>query len=230
MMMRSWRDAVFLAIGLATVACGSSAMQSSPPPASPAPSGSASQLPAGPAASGAVSDEKLRNELLLRVRSDQAAREAFMLKQRTTGMVDSGDVARLSSVDTENTRWLSGVIARQGWPTKAQVGAQGVRDALLLVQHADLDTAFQNRVLPLVQRSFTAGDLPGADVAMLTDRVAVNHGRAQVYGTQAKLVDGRWVAAPIADSASVDARRATMGLPPLRVYFRILDSLYALPR
>ena len=225
-MMRSWRETVFLAVGLATAACGSSAMQSS----NPAPSGSASQLPAGPAASVSVSDEKLRNELLLRVRSDQAAREAFMLKQRTTGTVDSADVARLSSVDTENTRWLSGVIARQGWPTKALVGAQGVRDALLLVQHADLDTAFQARVLPLVQRSFTAGDLPGADVAMLSDRVAVNHGRPQVYGTQAKLVDGRWVPAPIADSASVDARRATMGLPPLRVYFRILDSLYALPR
>ena len=153
-----------------------------------------------------------------------------MLKQRTVGSVDSADVARLGSVDTDNSRWLASVIAKQGWPTKAQVGAQGVRDALLLVQHADLDTAFQSRVLPLVQRSFAAGDLPGADVAMFTDRVAVNHGQKQVYGTQAKLVAGRWVPAPIGDSASVDARRATMGLPPLRAYYRILDSLYALPR
>ena len=228
--MRSWRDVAILSIGLATLACGSGAMQSSPPPASPAPSGAPGQASVGASVSVAASDDKLRNELMLRVRSDQAAREAFMLKQRTTGIVDSADVARLSSVDSENTRWLSSVIARQGWPTKAQVGAQGVRDALLLVQHADLDTAFQARVLPFVQRSFTAGELPGADVAMLADRVAVNHGRPQVYGTQAKLVAGRWVPAPIGDSASVDARRATMGLPPLRAYFRILDSLYALPR
>lgn len=228
--MHRWQGVATISIGLITAGCGGGAMQSSPSPANPATQGTPAPAPSASAAADVGTDEKLRNELLLRVRTDQAAREAFMLKQRTTGSVDSADVARLGSVDAENTRWLSGVIARQGWPTKAQVGARGVRDALLLVQHADLDTAFQGRVLPLVQQSFAAGELPGADVAMLTDRVAVNHGRSQVYGTQARLVAGHWVPAPIGDSASVDARRATMGLPPLRAYFRILDSLYSLPR
>jgi hypothetical protein len=200
---------------LAFISCGASAQQPAATPPAPPPG---------------APDVALRNELLLRVRSDQAARELFMLRQRTNGSVDSADVARLGVVDTANTHWLERVIARQGWPTKAQVGADGVRNALLLAQHADLDTAFQSRVLPLIQKSYAAGDLPGGDVAMLTDRVAVNHGRPQVYGTQAKLAGGRWVPSPIADSASVDVRRAAMGLPPLRAYFRILDSLYNAPR
>lgn len=216
-MHRNFPSAFALAAALAVVACGGSAQQ--PAASQPAPT---------PAAG--ASDRALHDELLLRVRSDQAAREAFMLKQRTNGMVDSADVARLGVVDTANTNWLGRVIARRGWPTKAQVGADGVRAALLLVQHADLDTAFQARVLPLVQGAYKAGELPGGDVAMLTDRVAVNHGRPQTYGTQTKLVNGRWVAAPIADSASVDIRRAAMGLRPLRDYFRILDSLYSAPQ
>jgi hypothetical protein len=217
--MRIGRSRCALAVvaSLTFISCGGSAQQpAATPPAASAPAG--------------APDAALRNELLLRVRSDQAARELFMLKQRTNGIVDSADVARLGVVDTANTHWLERLIARQGWPTKAQVGVDGVRGALLLVQHADLDTAFQARVLPLIQKSYATGDLPGGDVAMLTDRVAVNHGRPQVYGTQAKFVNGRWVPSPIADSASVDVRRAAMGLPPLSAYFRILDSLYNAPR
>lgn len=153
-----------------------------------------------------------------------------MLKRQAGGTFDSLDIARLTAVDTSNTAWLKRVVARQGWPTRAQVGSDGVHAALVLVQHADLDSAFQSRVLPLIQQSSAMGDLPGADVAMLTDRVAVSHGRPQLYGTQARLVNGRWVAAPIADSSSVDLRRAKVGLPPLRDYFRVLDSLAGAPR
>jgi hypothetical protein len=232
-MMHPWRLATPAALGLIAIACGGSA----PRPAAPAPA-AATNAPTNAApmsgkptiAAPSQTNKELHDELLLRVASDQAARQVFVLKQRTTGTLDSADVARLSAVDTANTSWLKGVIARQGWPTRAQVGPDGVRAALLLVQHADLDTAFQARTLPLVQKSFEAGELPGGDVAMLTDRVAVNHGRPQIYGTQAKMVNGRMVAATIAESSAVDVRRARMGLPPLRDYFRILDSLYSAPR
>jgi hypothetical protein len=61
---------------------------------------------------------------------------------------------------------------------------------------------------------------------MLADRVAVHRGQPQRYGTQAKLLDGRMVLDPIADSAHVDERRAALGMPPLREYVRVLDSMY----
>lgn len=214
--MRCWRCVVAVLAGMVSISHVGAAQQPSSPPA-------ASVMPA-------VTDDRLRNALLLRVRADQAAREAFMLKRQVGGSIDSLDIARLTAVDTSNTAWLKRVVARQGWPTRAQVGSDGVRAALVLVQHADLDSAFQSRVLPLIQQSSAAGELPGADVAVLTDRVAVSHGRPQLYGTQAKLVNGRWVAAPIADSSSVDSRRAKVGLPPLGDYFRVLDSLAAAPR
>ena len=214
--MRGWRRTMPVLVGLVLISYEGIAQQ---PSASSAP----------PVLHSAANPE-LRGELLSRARTDQAAREAFMLKRQTGGSLDSLDIARLTAVDTSNTQWLKRVVARQGWPTRGQVGPDGVRAALTIVQHADLDSAFQSRVLPLIHQSYSAGELSGADVAMLTDRVAVAHGRPQLYGTQAKLVSGRWFAEPIADSSSVDVRRAKMGLPPLRDYFRILDSLTGAPR
>ena len=214
--MRCWRCAVPVLAGLTLISYRGIAQQpNSQPPSRVAP---------------AAPNDKLRSELLVRVRTAQAAREAFMLRRQSGGTLDSLDIVRLTAADSSNTAWLKQVIARQGWPTRAQVGADGVRAALMLVEQADLDSAFQSRMLPLVQQSYAAGELSGADVAMLIDRVAISHGRPQLYGTQAKLVSGRWVAAPIADSSSVDVRRAKMGLPPLRDYFRVLDSLATAPR
>jgi hypothetical protein len=84
-------------------------------------------------------------------------------------------------------------------------------------------------MLPLLTAAATAGDAGSQDVAMLADRIAVRRGQPQMYGTQAKLVEGKLVLDPIADSANVDARRARIGLPPLAVYMKMLDSLYTPP-
>ena len=50
-------------------------------------------------------------------------------------------------------------------------------------------------------------------------------GRPQVYGTQSTIRDGQAIIDPIEDSAGLDARRAQLGLPPLAVYKRFLDSM-----
>ncbi len=94
------------------------------------------------------------------------------------------------------------------------------------MQHADRDTSFQARVLPLLEAAHRRGQAQGQHVALLTDRLATARGEPQVYGTQAALSDGRMVVGPIRDSSDVDARRTAMGLPPLAEYLRVLDSLY----
>jgi hypothetical protein len=51
---------------------------------------------------------------------------------------------------------------------------------------------------------------------MLRDRVLVNEGHDQIFGTQvAGVVDGKPVLWPVADPEGLDARRAASGLPPL---------------
>jgi hypothetical protein len=52
-------------------------------------------------------------------------------------------------------------------------------------------------------------------MAHLTDRILVMRGKKQKYGTQATWVNGKIVASPIEDEATVDERRKALGLEPM---------------
>jgi len=171
-------------------------------------------------------DSVLARALLERRELDQGIRDTLVQKLQAGESVDSAFSARMAAIDSANTTWLKDVVARRGWPGRSLVGADASNAAFLIVQHAVQDSAFQARALALMERGVPTGEVSGSDVAMLADRVAVHRGQLQRYGTQAKLLNGRIVLEPIADSAHVDQRRAAIGLPPLRQYVRALDSLY----
>lgn len=163
-----------------------------------------------------------RRELETRGVDDQRVREGF----GAGGKLDTTQLRAMAHTDSANTSWLSGYVATWGWPTRAQVGADAVTAAFLIVQHAVHDTAFMHRMLPHIDSASRRGELKASDVAMLTDRLAVQAGRPQTYGTQLSRKDGVWVFDPIADSAHVDARRKAMGMPSLAEYRRLVDSVF----
>ena len=99
------------------------------------------------------------------------------------------------------------------WPTKSVVGASGVRAVWLL---AHIDTALTRSAL---KRMMEAGpeESNAADVAMLEDRLRLQSGRKQIYGTQFRVgADGKLVLASMEDSAHVDLRREDAGLPTFK--------------
>lgn len=169
-----------------------------------------------------VHDEALRAALISRGRQDQAVREVFLAGHHQ----DTTDLRQMADVDADNTSFLKKIVAERGWPGRSLVGSEAANAAFLILQHSP-DTAFQAKTLPLLEKAYAAGDAEGQQVALLTDRVAVQRGQPQVYGTQASVVNGRFKLNPIADSANVDARRAKLGMPPVAAYMRILDSLYS---
>ena len=171
-------------------------------------------------------DSALARALLERRELDQGIRDTMVQQLQAGASFDSTLAARMAAIDSANTTWLKGVVDQRGWPGRSLVGAAASNAAFLIVQHAVHDSAFQARALALMERGVAAGEVRGSDVAMLADRVAVHRGQPQRYGTQAKLLNGGIVLEPIADSAHVDQRRAAIGLPPLREYVRILDSMY----
>lgn len=171
-------------------------------------------------------DTALARALLERGRLDQAIRDTLVQRLQAGEGFDSAFAARMAAVDSANTTWLKGVVAQRGWPGRSLVGTEPSSVAFLIVQHAVHDSAFQARALALMEHGVATGEVAGSDVAMLADRVAVHRGEPQRYGTQAKLLDGRLILEPIADSAHVDQRRAALGMPPLREYVRVLDSVY----
>jgi len=109
-----------------------------------------------------ATDLALRAELLRRDSADQEVRGEFTAAFRTGKRPDSALVARVWRVDAENTAWLRDVVARRGWLGRSMVGADGADAAFVLTQHADADTAFQARVLPLLAQAYRTGEATGA--------------------------------------------------------------------
>ena len=71
------------------------------------------------------------------------------------------------------------------------------------------------------------GDVPKRDIAYLEDRVATNHGRPQIYGTQFhNNSDGQLEPLPIQDPKNVDKRRKRMGLETLSEYEKRIRERY----
>ena len=138
---------------------------------------------------------------------------------------DEAAKERLRAVDTENTARLKELIAQKGWPGKTLVGKRAANAAWLLVQHADLDPAFQKQCLPLLEKAVAAGEAEGAQLAYLTDRVLVAEKKPQRYGSQFHEVDGKLVPQPIEDEARVDERRAAVGLGTLAEYAAQMERM-----
>jgi hypothetical protein len=116
-------------------------------------------------------------------------------------------------------RLMELLLATGRWPAKAQVGALASQGAWLIAQHADTQLDVQRVALALLRVAVaegTAGGSGARELAMLEDRVAVNEGRPQTYGTQiAEVIGGRPVPWPVTEPERLDERRAGVGLEPL---------------
>ncbi len=177
-----------------------------------------------------IHNPHLREELLAMADVDQKIRNELISKMSSHPMDSSFSsliVAKMDSIDRVNTKRIKEMINEYGWPGRSEVGNDGAEAAFLVVQHSH-DTLFQKSCLPLVEAAFKAREVSGNDLALLTDRVRVREGRAQFYGSQAKIVNGKLVLDPIEDEINVDKRRAELGLPPMSEYVKMLKQVYHL--
>ncbi len=109
------------------------------------------------------------------------------------------------------------IVAKYGWPLKSMVGGDGGTAAFLLAQHADRDPKFQRRCLDLMAKA-PKGEVASQNLAYLTDRVLVNEGKKQLYGTQFWSVQGTMLPRPIEAEGELDQRRKAVGLSPMSEY------------
>lgn len=146
-------------------------------------------------------------------------------QEKRKGILDARQaiIRAIVSVDRRNTQWLKNVVRRYAWPTISLVGKEGSEEAWLLVQHADLDPAFQRLCLDLMAK-LPEGEISKTDFAYLTDRVLIAEGKKQLYGTQFIWADGKSKPMPIVNEANVDKRRMAVGLKPLADYAKELEE------
>jgi hypothetical protein len=158
-------------------------------------------------------------------RADQEGRETL---PRAVAAQDTTVIFAAMRADSARTRWLRAAIAKHGWPTRAGAGDRAQKSAWLILQHSP-DTAWQAEMLPELEQLGRRGELPRADLALLIDRVLMQRGQRQRYGSQFTMANGRLVPAPVADLAGLDERRASMGLLPIAEYVKRLAEETKLP-
>jgi hypothetical protein len=153
-------------------------------------------------------------ELLAMSEADQAMRDAY----QTTNEWDS-------TVDEVNTARLKEIIEQRGWPTISLVGKKGASAAWLLAQHADKDPAFQEKCLELMKQ-LPESEVVQWNIALFEDRVRMNTGRPQLYGTQFRMSEGNFGPGPIEDEEHLEERRMAMGLESFEEYSRGMHEMY----
>ena len=144
----------------------------------------------------------------------EIAKELSLLREkdqfiRTEGALDD-------SVDKENTLKLNEIIEKIGWPGISKVGKLGASSAWLLAQHADLDVEFQEKCLKLMEEN--KNDVDNRNIAYLTDRVRVNKGMNQLYGTQFRGSGSDHEPCEIEDPDNLEERRRSAGLETFEEY------------
>ena len=174
-------------------------------------------------ASSQTRDNKLREELLAMRERDQKAREGCPKEDVDAQMKCYAAIAE--SVDKPNTRRLEEIVRKVGVPDVKMVGADGMDAFYLVLQHSQ-SVALKKKSLKGIKRAFKAKELRPMDYANFTDRLLVNLGKPQVYGSNFDFKDGKLVMSRTKDVGNLDVRRKKLGLPPIAEYARVLKEMY----
>lgn len=135
-------------------------------------------------------------------------------------------------IDKKNTLKIKKIIERYDWPTINLVGKKASRNAWLLVQHADHDVKFQKKCLKLMEDIYKVNPnfINETNIAYLRDRILVNEGKKQLFGTQFYTnKKGIFGVRSIRDIKNLDKRRKEYGLPPFSEYKKLINNYKAAP-
>lgn len=121
----------------------------------------------------------------------------------------------MEKVHLNNSRRLSEMIKKMGFPVLSNAGEKGVRLSWLIIQHSISWPDFMKECLMQMRLAAAQNDYILELLAYTEDRVAYFEGRPQLYGTNSDWIDGELKRTPIEDISRVDLRRKAIGLPPL---------------
>lgn len=154
-------------------------------------------------------DQKCRlrlDELLKKSRSESEDIELITL------------IELIDEKDSLNFLKIEKILDEYGWLGADAIGEQGNKTLFLVIQHSDLET--QLKYLPMMREALKKGNAEGKDFALLVDRIAMEQGNRQIYGSQIKIDGDEFYVYPIIEPEKVNERRADVGLEPIEDYVK----------
>ena len=124
---------------------------------------------------------------------------------------------------------LKTLFKENGFLGYSEVGEQSSHNFLQMVQRFDDDATFQQEVLVEMKKNIDKINANPIEFAYLTDRVNLNQGKPQVYGTQLKINEKGTSYEPktVIDPPNLNKRRAEVGLGTIEEAVLIMNRHFA---
>lgn len=169
-------------------------------------------------------DNVLRKELNKIQYEDQGIRILLLNIGKIQG-VDNQIVLKLrkemKQIDSINAVRVQQIINEFGWLGKSKIGSEANQTLFLTIQHVD-DLTVQEKYLPMLEQAVKDNNAEPWQFAFLTDRILMNQGKFQIYGTQVIISKNpkESYVVPLQDPYKVDTLRKQIGLEPLKEYLQ----------
>ncbi len=170
-----------------------------------------------------ATNKALQIEIIKMYINDQSVRGNVLSEVISKYKLDDYQLTKLDavSIDKMNRDRLKEIILEFGFPTRKLVGKEAMQGIFLMIQHSDGDKEWQREQLTNIEKAVKLGDMDGQSYAYLYDRIKINGGEKQLYGTQFKNVDPTNKKVELADTEDVenlDRRRMEVGMMPIQMY------------
>ncbi|AMR40472.1 hypothetical protein HZP39_03080 [Elizabethkingia anophelis] len=166
---------------------------------------------------------KYNNDIRLKLldvqNKDQSIRLIYQELKKT--YTDDSDLVKSASekmkkIDLESVDIVTKIIDKYGWLGKDKIGKEANETLFLGIQHID-DLVVQSKYLPAIKDAVKKGNAEPWHLAFLTDRILMNQGKKQIYGTQKIITKNPETSyiIPLENPEKVDELRKEIGLDPL---------------
>ena len=173
------------------------------------------------------------------IRNEPFARELFRMIIKDQGFMYAGNIERRKYMHNggyfstpaifpilameeknlkENEKRLLELLDKYGWPAASEVTEYAAAGASLIINHTNYE--LRSKYFPMLEASFKKGEAQPLRYAKMQDRILVEEGKKQIYGTQIKFENRLREPYPIQDPEYVDKRRKEIGLGPLSPYLK----------
>lgn len=130
------------------------------------------------------------------------------------------------SIYRTHQKRLEEILNNHGYPGYDLIGKKGAFNFWMITQHSDFNPEFQEKVLDKLKIEVDKENASATNYAYLMDRVLINKGEKQVYGTQLDFNQNicQAFSKNIEDSSDVNKRRLEIGLESLEKYLNVFSQ------
>lgn len=132
----------------------------------------------------------------------------------------SNELIKYAKEDHKNQELVISIIEKCGMPTLNDVTQKQLSTIWLVLQHTT--NKHRKKYFPLIEKAVKNGELSKQQYALMKDRILMDEGKPQIYGSQLK--NGKLY--KIENPETVNERRKKMGMETIEDYLKRFDIKY----